>query len=292
MATSLSRASSLAPAGIGLTLFVVAAQIRMDDPWADGVLLLVAAVPAAALLLLGLAAADGDQSERTAAEILLVAGLVLAGIAVARLGQVLTGDEATEGGGTLTWMLALFTAVAAYCARRARSVACLLIASLAAVALLLEAVNWIFSTEDVDVFRVLLTLSFAVLFGAGLAAGGRTGTILVAAAGVTVIASSYATGLFFLFVPGGGTLGWVWELIMLIQAAALLAFAVQRREPGPAYLAFFVFVLFVTTAGAEFSGFVGTEDDEPSHTLAGWPLALAIGTAALAALGLRQPPRA
>jgi hypothetical protein len=209
MTSSSAQASALAPAGIGLALFVAATQIRMDDPWASGVLLLVAAVPAVALLLLGLAAADGDSTERAAAEILLVAGLVLTGVAIARLGQVLASDDVPGGGGTLTWMLALFLAIAAYCARRARSGACLLVAALAAVGLLLEAVNWIFSTEDIDVFRVLLVLSFAALFGAGVTVGGRTGTLLVAAAGVTVIVSFYATGLFFVFVPGGGNLGWV-----------------------------------------------------------------------------------
>jgi hypothetical protein len=293
VAPSPSQASSLAPAGIGLALFVAAAQIRMDDPWADGVLLLVAAVPAVVLLLLGLAAAEGSQAERVSAEILLVAGLVLAAVAIARLGQVLGGEDATSGGGTLTWMLALFLAIAGYCARRARSVACLLIAALAAVALLLEGVNWIFDTDDVDVFRILLALAFAVLFLAGLGASGRAGTVLVAAAGVTVIVAYYAMGFFFAFVPGGDGLGWGWELIALIEACALLAYAVQRLEPGPGYLAFFVFVLFVMTAAADAASIIGVEgsDDRPSHSLVGWPLALAIGTAAVAALGLRQPPR-
>jgi hypothetical protein len=277
MTSSSSQASALAPAGIGLALFVAAAQVRMDDPWADGVLLLVAAIPAVALLLLGLAAADGDSRERAAAEILLVAGLVLTGVAIARLGQVLASDDVPGGGGTLTWMLALFLAIAAYCARRARSGACLLVAALATVGLLLEAVNWIFSTEDIDVFRVLLVLSFAALFGAGVTVGGRAGTLLVAAAGVTVIVSFYATGLFFVFVPGGGNLGWVWELITLLEAAALLAYAVQRFEPGPAYLAFFTFVLFATTAGAA----------SEESTLVGWPLALAVATVAAAAYALR-----
>jgi hypothetical protein len=277
MPSAPSQAGALAPAGLALALFVAVAQIRMDDPWANGVLLLVAAIPAVALLLLGLTAANGDTTERAAAEILLVAGLVLTGVAIARFGAVLAGEDSTDGGGTLTWMLALGVAIAAYCARRARSGACLLIASLAAVGLLLAAVNWVFGTEDIDVYRGLLVLSFAVLFGAGITVGGRAGTLLVAAAGVTVIVSFYATGLLFVFIPGGDTLGWGWELITLLEAAALLAYAVRQFEPGPAYLGFFTFVLFTTTAA--------TASEE--STLVGWPLALAVATVALAAHALR-----
>jgi hypothetical protein len=292
--TSAEEASALAPAGLGLTLFVVATQIRMDDPWADGVLLLVAAVPAVVLLALGLTSAQGDQSSRTSAEILLVSGLVLTGIAVARLGQSLAGEDYTAGGGTLTWMLALFTAIAAVCAARAHSLACRLIAALASVALLLEAVSWIFDTTAPDVFRALLLFAFAVLFLAGLAVEGRAGTVLVAAAGVTVIVSYYVLGLFVAFGDPSEDLGWGWQLVTLLQGAALLAFAVQRLEPGPAYLAFFVLVFFVfSVAAGTGGGFVVIGDEErPDATLLGWPLALAIGTALLAVMGLRRLPRA
>jgi hypothetical protein len=292
--TSAEEASALAPAGLGLTLFVIATQIRMDDPWADGVLLLVAAVPAVLLLALGLTSAQGDQWSRTSAEILLVSALVLTGIAVARLGQVLAGDDYSAGGGTVTWMLGLFTAIAAVCAARASSLACRLIAALAAVALLLEGVNWIFDTTDPDVFRALLVFAFAVLFLAGLAAEGRAGTVLVAAAGVTVIVSYYAFGLIFAFGNIGNELGWGWELVTLLQGAALVAFAVQRLEPGPAYLAFFVLVFFVFSAATGQGGSViGVPDEDTQDaTLVGWPLALAIGTALLAVMGLRRLPRA
>jgi hypothetical protein len=262
------------------------AQWRMDAVWADGVLLLVALVAAVPVLALGLAAARGE--DRATTTILLVAGLFLAAIAILRLGQLLGDDEPTDGGGTLTWMLLLFTALAAYCQSRSGSAACLLIAALAGVGLLLEAVNWIFDTEDPDVFRTLLALSFAVLFLAGLSASGRSGTVLVAAAGVTVIASSYVLGLLFAFVPGGPTTGWGWELVMLVEGVALLAYATVELEPGPAYLAFFVFVVFLMTAAAGDVPLGG--NGGPSHTLVGWPLVLGIATVGLAALGLRRPP--
>jgi hypothetical protein len=287
VATSPYRAGALAPAAVGLSLFVGLAQLRMDVPWADGVLLLVAAVPAAAVLALGLAASRAE--DRGDATILLVAGLFLAAVAILRLGQVLAGDEPTDGGGTLTWMLALFTALAAYCHSRSGSAACLLIAALAGVALLLEAVNWIFDTEDPDVFRALLTLSFVALFLAGLSVSGRSGVVLVGAAGVTVIASSYALGLLFAFVPGGPTTGWGWELVLLLEGVALLAYATLELEPGPAYLAFFVFLVFLMTAASGDVPLGG--NGEASHTLVGWPLALGIATVALGALALREPPQ-
>jgi hypothetical protein len=289
--TSSEQASALAPAAIALTLCVGLSQLRMDDSWANGVLLLVAAVPAVVLLFLGLSAAVDGFENRAATTILLVAGLFLAAVAILRLGQVLTGgDDVAEGGGTLTWMLRLFTALAAYCASRTRSVACLLIAALAGVGLLLEAVNWIFDTSDPDVFRVLLTLSFLALFLAGLSTSGRPGTVLVAAAGVTVIVSSYLFGLFFAFVPGGPTTGWGWELVMLLEGAALVAYAAAELEPGPGYLSFFALVLFVVTAASGDVAIGG--NGEPADTLVGWPLTLAIATIVLGALALRRAPRA
>ncbi len=291
------RLGTLAPAGVGLALLVALVEIRMDEPWSGGVLLVVAAVPALLLLADGLAVARDERAPDAAATVLLVAGLVLAAVAIGRLAQVLGSDD-VDGGGTLTWTLALFTAVAAYCYTRSGSVACLLIGSLAAVGLLVAGVNWIFDTDDVDVYRALLAFSFVVLFGAGLAMSGRAGTVLAAGAGVTVLASSYATGLLFLFLPGGANLGWGWELVTLLQGLALLAYAVVRLEPGPAYLAFFALVVFVTTAAVSGSGGgEGTTVLDPasaerlSPSLVGWPLALAVATALAAAWGTRAALR-
>ena len=284
---SSDRAAALAPAAVLLTLFVGLAQLRMDDPWAVGVLFLVALVPAVVVLALGLGASSGDNAPVAAATVLVVAGLTLTGIACARLGQVLAGGDWTDGGGTLTLMLLVFTAVAAYWYRETGSVACLLIASLAAVGLLLEAVNWIFSTEDADVFRALLVLAFVVLFVAGLSVSGRAGTVLVGAAGVTVVASSYALGLLFAFGFGGATTGWGWELIMLLEGFALAGYAAVQLQPGPGYLAFFVLAIFIFTATSAGGATLGS-DGEASHSLVGWPLALAIGTALAAVWGVRS----
>lgn len=281
------RARALAPAGVGLAMFVTAVELRMEDPWADGVLLVVAAVPAALLLALGFLAARADGA-RPEATVLLVGGLVVCVGAITWLGQILAGDDPTDSGGTLTWMLLLFTAIAAYCWARTRAVACLLIAALAGVATVAEAVNWIFDTENLDTFRVVLIVCFVVLFLAGLAASGRTGTILVGAAGVTALAFSYVLGSLF-FSAEAADLGWGWELVRLLEGLALLAYAAVELEPGPAYLAFFVLGVFTVGASASLGGvLVGPESGEDSHTLIGWPLALGLGTAVAAVWGLSR----
>jgi hypothetical protein len=286
------RIAAFVPAAVGLLLFVAMAQIRMQEPWADGVLLVVAAAPALLLLAMGLAADRGDDAPRAAMTVLLVGGLVLAAVAIGRLGDILAGDDFLSGGGTLTWMLAVFTALAAFLTSRTRSVACLLITALAAVGLLFEAVNWIFDTEDIDVFRVLVTIAFAVLLGAGLLVPGRAGTVLVGAAGVVVLVGAYfMSGLLAL----GENAGWGWELVALLEGVALLAYAARRLEPGPGYLAFFVLAFFVTTAaaGATEAGVIidGEEADTPERSLVGWPLALAIATVVAGLWAARQARR-
>jgi hypothetical protein len=288
-----ARAVALAPAAAAFTLLVVMVQVRMDEPWADGVLLLVALVAAVPLLALALAAPREARAERT---ILVVCALVLAGLTIGRLGNTLAGDDYLDGGGALTWMLALFTALSAFVYTRTRAVVAVLITALAAVALVLEFVNWAFGAEDVDVFRVLLALAFAGLFAAGVMVTGRVGTLLVAAAGFAALVGYYATGLAFLFAGPSGGLGWGWELITLVEGVALAVYAATRLEPGPAYLAFFVLVLFAGTAAISGDGTGGglivdgdeiaAPEDGPS--LLGWPLVLAVATVAAGAWGLRR----
>jgi hypothetical protein len=275
MAPAPWRAGALAPAGVGLALLIVTVQVRMGDPWANGVLFLVALVPAALILWEGLTAGREDQVDRAAISALLVAGLLLAGFAIVRLGQILSDQDLGDSGGTLVWMLVLFTALAVYCRSRSGTVATLLIAAVAAVGLVLATVHWIFQTEDYDVYRALLTVSFVMLFGAGLAGEGRAGTILVGAAGVTALTMLYVTGPLFFFDLGDGA-GWGWELVILLEGLALVAYAVQRLEPGPGYLGFFVLAFFAVSAA------------QGDDTLVGWPLALAVVTVLAGAWGLRQ----
>jgi hypothetical protein len=127
----------------------------------------------------------------------------------------------------------MFTALSGLLHSRTRAVVAVLITALAAVALVLELVNWVFDAEDIDVFRVLLAVAFAVLFAAGLATAGRVATLLVAAAGIVALSGFYVVGLGLLFGTVGG-LGWGWELIALLEGAALAAWAAWglRRARG------------------------------------------------------------
>jgi hypothetical protein len=275
---------------VALTLFVSMVEIRMNAPWSTGVLLLVAALPAAVLIGLGLASARGDARPHAAVAVFLITGLLLAAIALLRFADLINGDETLSTGGTLTLVLALFTALAAFCWVRSGSSACLLVAALAAVALVLSAVNWIFDTDDVDVFRTLLAVSFALLFAAGVLTGGREGIVLVGAAGVTVFATAFLNGfsLFLLPFQGGGSLGWGWELVVLVQGIALLACAASWLEPGPAYLAFFALAIFVTTAAFANGVIVIGSEESPAEDLLGWPLAIGIATIVAFAWGVGQ----
>jgi hypothetical protein len=173
--------------------------------------------------------------------------------------------------------------------RRGRSPACLLIAALAAVGLVNEAVNWIFDTENIDTFRVVLIICFAVLFAAGWTVSGRNGTVLVGAAGVTLLVSAYVLGFAQAFSPEGGDLGWGWELVALLEGLALLAYAALELEPGPGYLAFFVLGIFtIGAAGSAGLLLISPEAEDRSDTLVGWPLALGVGTVLAALWGLRR----
>jgi hypothetical protein len=287
-----AQAAALAPAGLGLWLLIVVVQLRMDEPWANGVLFVVAVVPAAVLLALAFAAAGGDNAPRPEATILAVAGLSLAAVSLPRLGTILAGDDFADTGGTFTLLLALFTALAVYCERRTRLSVCVLIAAVAGVGLFLEFVHWVFGADDIDTYRVLLAIVFAVLFGAGVVLAGRTGTMLVVAAGLTVIASYYTTVFAVLFGDTSG-LGWGWELITLLEGLALAAYAAVRLERGPGYLAFFVLLLFAVSAalvGDAVSVEINGEqfaDEGSSASLVGWPLVLLIGTIAAAGAGVR-----
>ncbi|HEX5620027.1 MAG TPA: hypothetical protein VFX51_16510, partial [Solirubrobacteraceae bacterium] len=143
-------------------------------------------------------------------------------------------------------------------------------------------------------FRVLLAIAFVVLFGAGATLPGRTGTVLVVAAGITVIASYYTVVFAVLFGDTSG-LGWGWELITLLEGVALALYAGTQLERGPGYLAFFVLLLFAITAsivgdGTTVGGSIDGQEftsEEPSASLVGWPIALLIATIGAAAAGLR-----
>ena len=89
-----SRAAALAPAAVALTLLVVMVQIRMDGPWSEGVLVLVALIAAVPAFALALAAPREARAERTA----LVVCALLAGGSFSSISSTAQAFELAEQG--------------------------------------------------------------------------------------------------------------------------------------------------------------------------------------------------
>ena len=284
------RLTSTAAAGVGIALVAGMAQLRMQRPWSEGMLLVAIAVPAISVLGLGLAAPRRGARPAGAASALLVAGLLLAAGALLRLGHLLAGDDFLTRGGTLTWMLLAFVVTALYCARHSGSAACLLLAAVASVGLLIEAVNWTFDTSNIDVFRTLLVLGAVTLFAAGAGTPGRRGVVLVSAGGCLMVAytSVGVPQLIQLLLPVHlDDAGWGWELIALLGGIALVAYGARENEPGPAAFGAIVLLQFAAIAALGDDAFALLEGGGVAPTLRGWPLALGIASALCAAHALR-----
>jgi peptidoglycan/LPS O-acetylase OafA/YrhL len=98
---------------------------------------------------------------------------------------------------------------------------------------------------------------------------------LVNAAGLAAlgIAATYAAELVLL--GRAADPAWGWELLLLAAGCGLIAYASVDRERGPAVLGVLTLAAFVALAA--------TGDATP----AGWPLALAVPTVVMLAIGLR-----
>lgn len=266
----------------------VVVELRMDEPWANGVLFLVAAVPAAALLAAGLREPPLADRPRAGASALLLGGLAVFAFADFRLLQLLGRDDAFDAPRSLTVFFVLLTAVALLAAARSRSAACLLVGAAAFGGTVLAAVRWIFDTENIASYRPAL-LALAVLFAAAawaIRARARHRDVLVDAAGLSILVlAQLGGGLFFGFGDG---LPDFWEAVVLAGGLALVAYAALTRAPGPGVLALLILAAFSALVGIEREfGFEGEEAaDEAS--LVGWPLVLLAGGLAALAYGLTR----
>lgn len=290
------RHAAIAIGAALLATAVAVVEFRMDDPWANGVHFLVAAVPAALLLAAGLRERPLGDRPRTGASGLLLAGLAVFAIADFRLLQLLGSDDALDTPRSLTAFFAILAAVALVVAWRSRSAACLLLGALAAGGTALAAVRWIFDTENIASYRPVLLVLGLAFAAAAWATRDRTRhrDVLVDAAGFSILGIAWLGGGFFLF-GFGGALPDAWAAVVLAGAAALIAYAARTRAPGPAVIAIVMLAFFTSNVAVELSGFDGeaidgegapAEPDGPS--LIGWPLVLlGLGGAALA-LGLTR----
>jgi hypothetical protein len=278
----------LAAAGILVAVATFMAEMRMAGEWSVGFVLAMNLVAAAAVLGVGLVAARGEGRPDGPATALLIAGLALALAAVVGLADVL-GAEGGEGSIALTALA--FAGIAAYVAWTRSSPVTGLIAAAALAATVIAAVVGIFDADEVDTFRVLF-LALAVAFAL---AAWRIESIdkhlsvqLVNAAGLAVLAlvvtlSGVGLGFPFQVFAGSGAESaneaFGWELASLLACAALVAYAVVRREPGPGYLGAICTVYALAAAA-------GPSEEQ---TLVGWPLVL-IALAAVAVVDALRAP--
>jgi hypothetical protein len=281
----------LAAAGVLVALAAAAIEVRMGDEWGAGVFFVISLAAAVLVLGAGLEAAKGDGRPSGSATALIVAGLSLASSAITAFADMLGADG---GSGSVTWGALLFAAVAAYPAWARRSPVSALISAISLGVAFVAGVDFVFDIEGLDTYRWLLALlaaGFAVA-AARLDDGAPHRSVqLVNAAGIAILiltvtlAGEMFAGLFSGLGDGGGAVTGAptgWEVVCLVGSAALAAYAVIRREPGPGYLAALALSTFVLAASAP------GED----ATLVGWPLVLIVLAGIASAAALRAPAAA
>jgi hypothetical protein len=285
------RAGGLAAASIFFALAAIAIQVRMESPWSDGALLVLAAGTFAVIYGLGLVAPVAFDKPVTSASVLIVVGLLVAPSALLQLARVLGADDPFASG-TLTWMSGAFALLAFVPAARRASAASALLCAAGVTGVVLAGADWLFDLSGPRTFRYLLAGLAVVFFLAGLSVGGRRprhGVVLVNAAGLVAVALGFllTTFIFGAIVPFGDSASgqpWGWQALQLIGGLALVAYAAGDREPGPGYLGAIVLIQFLVGAAIKF-------EEHPSIT--GWPLALLIIGAVISAVTLRprrRPP--
>jgi hypothetical protein len=145
-------------------------------------------------------------------------------------------------------------------------------------------VAWTADPDGVAPFRWVL-LGLLVAFGLAAIAQRdrrlRHGVALIDAAGFAMLAIA-VTFLQDLVLEGDSAppgAGWGWELLVVAAGFGLVAYSSVDRQPGPAYLGVANLIAFALITSGGVSG--------DGATLLGWPVALALTSAALLAIGLR-----
>ena len=158
-----ARGGVLAAGGIMLAVGITMTDTRLDVAWSNGVHLIVALIGFA--LVFGIAMLS-PLAERPLAyqAALSLSGLALLVLALDRLARVFGVHSPFTNTGTIMWMSAVFTLVAALAALRFQSLACGLLAGLGTSAFVLSFVDKVFNPSGVTTFRwvlLLLALGFA-----------------------------------------------------------------------------------------------------------------------------------
>jgi hypothetical protein len=278
----------------------VALEIRKTTSWGVGGRMLVVLVPAVVLYALGLnVLGKRNHGPRGDAEpwqsVMAVIAVVLNSIWLVLFFRWVgvRGSPGTVAGFVLT------SASAGYAAWRANVRFAALLAALDLVVAWLALWNKILGHPSANTNRWLLMIVGAVLVAGavGLARRRRReATELVTAAGVAgVVASSIGAylGVFALTLNRvlvdvglrplfGGLVvrqHFIWDLVLLLIAVALITYGSRARVRGPGYIGTAGLLIFVFSVGFQFGA--GRTGGPPSSVV-GWPLALLlIGAAAL-----------
>ena len=277
------RGDVIAAGAVALAAGVTMVNIRMDGTWRSGIHFVLTALAAALILGMGLLAPLEGEDPRPYHSTLLVAGLLLADIALGRLADALGASGTGDTSGAIFWTQLATAALALFAARRANSAVCTLIAAVAAGGAFLAFVDWVFDPHGVTTFRWLLVLIALVYATASLSERQRRprhAVQLVNASGLAVLALEGTWLLQALSAEGDESFlpGWGWELFMLAASWGLLAYAAVDRERGPGYLGFAALAGYLY-----FAGIPGRD----GASLIGWPVVLLLIGAAGLALGLR-----
>jgi hypothetical protein len=265
--------------GLALAAATAVAYTRMEESWAAFPLLLLAALPCAALFALALAPGLGEPAAAVAAEgaanrwqaALLAAGHFLLLLSLLSLVMVLGVDE--PGDATFTWTLAVTAVSALYFAELLDSPGLRLLGLLFAGASLLALLSWVDDDAGATAFRNVLLLEavgFALLARMLRPQRLEHSHVAVAVAATALIAGAtlgaFSDFQFDLFAgfssavegPPGDKDGW--ELVLVVASLGALAYSGWQRYRGTVYPGLVGLVIFI---GISADG-----------SLWGWPLIL------------------
>jgi hypothetical protein len=291
---------------LGGVLFVLGATVlfaRKGDDWAAFPLLIVAAVPSVVVFGLGAMAALATGEVARWHAVLMVAGVLLSGLAFGQLWDVVGVNTETSGFGFLTF--ACVAGLAGFASFGVGAAYQSLLAALAGIAAWLFFFDMILDDPGATAFRWLLIVLCLVYAAVAFAlrdreapqapefvtAAGIAG-VSVGLIGVIAGAGEAFGGLFFGATPVEGEgQSFIWDIWLLLISLGLVAYGAVVHARGPAYVGFLGLLAFALLQGAEVNALL--EGDEPDSSFVGWPLILLlVGAAGLAAgaLGRRPPP--
>lgn len=274
---------------IFVTLAVFTASLRMDESWAAGVHLLLAAVPA--LALLGLALRERGSTPRADAPTVLASTLAMTGLALFALADYRFLDligvpEDADAAGTAFFVI--LAVAGALVARRAGSAAAVLFTALVAGGAVIAAAQWA-GVEDVDAFQGILAglaVVYALVGHVAFVGHPRYRDVLMDAAGVALVGIAFFLGNDIFAAALGGMeeppIPLAWQVVLLVGGLALAVYTAHHRAPGPGtfsvvVLGFFVLSVVLDLGMVENPLADGRDEDDvvSDETLGGWPIALA-----------------